>query len=150
MGSDTPSTSDDSSGPTASNLHQLVSSLVQWRGMLPRNLQWSEEDTAGFPSSNPGDSYNQPLDPNLSQQQAHSGVPLFSPDLNSEPMHYPYLYDIQTALLRSRYYYAKWMATRPFIYKALHYPEQMTEEDAQGAAECLRVRANNKGVSARS
>lgn len=25
-------------------------------------------------------------------------------------------------------------------YKALHFPEQMTREDAEGVAECLRVR----------
>ena len=32
------------------------------------------------------------------------------------------------------------MAYRPFVYKALHFPEQMTLEDAEGVAECLKVR----------
>jgi hypothetical protein len=66
-------------------------------------------------------------------------MPLFTTDLNSEPVHYPYAYDIQVALLRTRYYYAKYMVHRPFVYKALHFPEQTTQEDAQGVAECLRV-----------
>jgi hypothetical protein len=126
--------------PTANSLNQLASSLTQWRGMLPREIQWAEDDPAGFPAPQPPGSYNQPLDPNLAQQQqAQSGIPLFSTDLDNEPVHYPYAFDIQVALLRTRYYYAKHMVYRPFIYKALHFPEQMTQEDAQGAAECLRV-----------
>lgn len=126
--------------PTANSLNQLASSLTQWRGMLPREIQWAEDDPAAFPAPQPPGSYNQPLDPNLAQQQqAQSGIPLFSADLDNEPVHYAYAFDIQVALLRTRYYYAKHMVYRPFIYKALHFPEQMTQEDAQGAAECLRV-----------
>ncbi|KAH8676761.1 hypothetical protein BGZ60DRAFT_468641 [Tricladium varicosporioides] len=138
-GSDTPS-SDISAGPTASSLKQLASRLTQWRGMLPRELQWSEEDSAGHPAPQQatGSSFGQALDPQLSPQQPHTGRPLFSLDLNSEPIHYPYLYDLQVALLRTKYYYARYMIHRPFIYKALHFPEQMTQEDAEGAAECLR------------
>jgi hypothetical protein len=105
--------------------------------MLPRDLQWLEDDPTSFP--NPNVSYNQQLDPNLTPQQPPLGTSMFSADLNSEPTHYPYLYDIQVALLRTRYYYAKYMVYRPFCFKALHHPEQMTQEDAQGVAECLRV-----------
>ena len=82
--------------------------------------------------------YNPRLDPNLSSTQENSGLPLFTTDLDSEPVHYPYVYDIQVALLRTRYYYAKYIVYRPFVYKALHFPEQMTQEDAEGVAECLR------------
>jgi len=130
------SSAEETPGPTAANLHQLASSLVQWRALLPRDLQWVEEDPTSFPNPNTGP-YSRQLDPNLSPQQAHSGISLFSADLNSEPVHYPYLYDIQVALLRTRYYCAKFMVYRPFCYKALHYPEQMMQEDAQGVAECL-------------
>lgn len=31
------------------------------------------------------------------------------------------------------------MVNRPFIYKALHFPEQMTDEDIDGVAKCLKV-----------
>jgi hypothetical protein len=137
---DTPNSSEDFGGPTASSLKQLAGQLAQWRGMLPRDLQWTEDDPAGFPSPQPVmGGFNQPLDPNLSPHQEHSNPPLFTTDLDSEPVQYPYVYDIQVALLRTRYYYAKYMVYRPFVYKALHFPEQMTQDDAEGVAECLRV-----------
>ena len=44
-------------------------------------------------------------------------MPLFSTDLDKEPIQYPYVYDIQVALLRTRYYQAKYMVYRPFVYK---------------------------------
>ena len=138
---DTPRTSNngDFGGPSATSLNQLASQLSQWRSMLPRDLQWAEDDPVSFPSPQPAGGYNQSLDPTLSPQRSRTGVPLFTVDLDSEPVHYPYVYDIQVALLRTRFYYAKYMVHRPFVYKALHFPEQMTQEDAQGVAECLRV-----------
>jgi hypothetical protein len=110
--------------------------------MLPRDIQWAEDDPASFPSPQQADpgNINKTLDPNLSLDPAQSRMPLFSTDLDKEPIQYPYVYDIQVALLRTRYYQAKYMVYRPFVYKALHFPEQMTQEDAEGVAECLRVR----------
>jgi len=137
--SDTSMSSDTFGGPSSSSLKQLASQLEQWRGMLPADLQWAEDDPTGFPKpQRVPEGFNQPLDPNLSPHSAPSELPLFSADLDSEPVHYPYAYDIQVALLRTRFYYAKYMVYRPFIYKALHFPDQMTQEDAEGAAECLR------------
>ena len=105
-------------------------------------LQWPEDDPAAFPAPqtvNPR-TFNEPVDPSLSiPRPLHPGAQLFSTDLKSEPMHYRFVYDIQVAVLRTRYYYAKYVVYRPFVYKALHFPEQMTQEDAQGVAECLRV-----------
>lgn len=142
MSTDTASgSSEEFRGPSAQSLNQLAAQLSQWRGMLPKELQWAEDDPAGFPSpqsTNTGP-YNQTLDPSLSPRRS-SEAPLFTADFSSEPVHYPYLYDVQVALLRTRYYYAKYMVYRPFVYKALHFPEQMTQDDAQGVAECLRVR----------
>ena len=110
--------------------------------MLPQELQWAEDDPASFPSPQQADSgdFNQSLGPNLSSDRAQSRRPLFSTDLDKEPIQYPYIYAIQVALLRTRYYQAKYMVYRPLVYKALHFPEQMTQEDAEGVAECLRVR----------
>jgi hypothetical protein len=103
--------SSNDEGATPSSLKQLVSQLTQWRGMLPRDLQWAEDDPASFPTLQPMTlgGYNPRLDPNLSPTQENSGLPLFTTDLDSEPVHYPYAYDIQVALLRMRYYYAKYM-----------------------------------------
>jgi len=139
---DTATTSIDSfASPSASSLKQLASELAQWRGNLPENLQWAEDKPAAFPSPQVNiTSFSQAIDPELSPAQGHPQRLLFSTNLDEEPDSYPYLYDIQVALLRTRYYYAKYMAYRPFIYKALHFPEQVTQEDAQGVAECLRVR----------
>jgi hypothetical protein len=110
--------------------------------MLPEELQWAEDDPASFPSSQQVGSggLNQPVDPRLSYYPGQPMVPLFSADLDSEPVQYPYLYHIQVALLRTRYYYTKHMIYQSFVYKALHFPERMTQEDAEGVAECLRVR----------
>ena len=134
----TPS-NDDFEGATPSSLKQLASQLTQWRGMLPRDLQWAEDDPASSPTPQPMTlgGCNPRLDPNLWPTQENSGLPLFTTDLDSEPVHYPYAYDIQVALLRTRYYYVKYMVYRPFVYKALHFPEQMTQEDAEGVAECF-------------
>jgi len=138
--SDTAS-SDEFGGPTANTLKSLAAQLTQWRGLLPRDLQWPEDDPAAFPAPqtvNPR-TFNEPVDPSLSiPRPLHPGAQLFSTDLKSEPMHYRFVYDIQVAVLRTRYYYAKYVVYRPFVYKALHFPEQMTQEDAQGVAECLR------------
>lgn len=64
---------------------------------------------------------------------------MFTTDLDAPPVAYPYALDIQVALLRTRYYYNKYVLHRPFIYKALHHPDAMTTEDAAGAAACLRA-----------
>jgi hypothetical protein len=134
-------TNEDFSGPSASTLRQLASQLDQWRGLLPRDLQWPEDDPTAFPlSAQPTYFYTQLLDPTLAPpHQGQSETRLFITDLHREPIQYPYAYDIQVALLRTRYYYAKYMVHRPYIYKALHFPKQMTQEDAEGVADCLKV-----------
>ena len=68
-----------------------------------------------------------------------SCISLFSIDLDKEPIQYLYVYDIQVAVLRTRYYQAKHMVYRPSVYKALHVPKQMTQENVEGVTECLRV-----------
>ena len=124
------------SGPAANTLNQLASNLAQWRTLLPRDLQWTEDEPAGPPPQSSNFGSNQPLDPHLYQ----AGPPLyFTTDLHSVREPVSYVYDIQVALLRTKYYYAKYMVYRPFVYKALHFPEQITPEDAHGVAECLRV-----------
>ena len=107
--------------------------------MLPRDLQWPEDDPTSFPLLHPTGGLNTPVDPSLSPRRSQP-EPLFTTDLDSDPIQYPYVYDVHVALLRTRYYYAKYMVYRPFVYKALHFPEQMTQDDAEGVAECLRVR----------
>ncbi|KAG4442313.1 hypothetical protein IFR05_002237 [Cadophora sp. M221] len=137
--SETPS-SDEFGGPSANTLKSLAAQLTQWRGLLPRDLQWPEDDPTAFPTPQTGNiGVNDSVDPSLATPRpGRPGAQLFSADLNSDPMQYRFVYDVQVAVLRTRYYYAKYVVYRPFVYKALHFPEQMTQEDAQGVAECLR------------
>jgi hypothetical protein len=109
--------------------------------MLPVQLQWPDEDPAMFPPAMQYIRYySQSLDPAFaSTGHVPPGTPLFTTDLDAEPVLYAYAYDIQVALLRTRYYYAKYMVHRPYVYKALHYPDQMGPLDYQGVAECLKV-----------
>ncbi|KAH8815239.1 hypothetical protein F5884DRAFT_169964 [Xylogone sp. PMI_703] len=131
--------SEDTSGPTFSSLKLFTSQLRQWRGMLPRELQWVEEDPTSYPYPHQNDpTFAAQLDPSLPGQGKGPERPMFFLDIDAEPLQYLYVYDIQVALLRTRYYFAKYMAHLPFIYKALHYPEDTTQEDAENVAECLR------------
>jgi len=139
----TPPSSNNSGslGSTSSAIKQLSAKLAQWRGLLPHQLQWSDSSPISFqiPQSANPDSFNQSLDPSLSPTVNNSGFAIFTADLDSEPTFYPYIYDVQVALLRTRYYYTKYVIHQPFVYKALHFPEQLTEDDARGVAECLQV-----------
>ncbi|CAK7565431.1 MAG: hypothetical protein SEPTF4163_003348 [Sporothrix epigloea] len=67
---------------------------------------------------------------------------MFSADLDAVPVSYPFALDLQVALLRSRYYYTKFLVYKPCLYKVLHSvhsEDSITEEDATGAAICLQA-----------
>jgi hypothetical protein len=110
-------------------MKHLASQLDQWRGLLPQPLRWEEE--------HPGTSYapGHGLYPPV--PQLHTNL-MFTTDLDTPPIHYPYLLDIQTASLRTRYYYTKYLLYRPFLFKALHHPDQMTNDDVDGVVECFK------------
>ncbi|OTB05460.1 hypothetical protein M426DRAFT_135847 [Hypoxylon sp. CI-4A] len=125
-----------SMSPIAVMVKQMASQLDQWRGLLPVYLRWEEENPGAFPI--PAEElydehtmYPPPV-PDL-----HTSM--FSTNLNTPPVSYPYAADIQAANLRTRYCYVKYIIYRPFIFKALHHPEQITRDDAEGVAECLKA-----------
>ncbi|KAH7170815.1 hypothetical protein EDB81DRAFT_180685 [Dactylonectria macrodidyma] len=118
------------SGSSSGNLatvKQLAAQLDQWRGMLPAQLRWQDDQMTAF------------ADPSSHHDFASAYPSIFSTDLDTAPMSYPYAADIQVALLRSRYYYTKYLIYRPCVFKALHHPGSMTSDDADGAAECLKA-----------
>jgi len=131
-------------------IQQLALQLGQWRGMLPPYLRWHEDSPGAFPDSS-ASAYNAalftpattPISPAIPATQtpaATSTAPLmFTTDLDVPPPRYPYAFDVHVALLRSRYYYTKYLIHRPFLYKALHYPDAMGRDDAVGVAECLKA-----------
>ncbi|KAK0724014.1 hypothetical protein B0T21DRAFT_48408 [Apiosordaria backusii] len=135
-------------------IQQLASQLEEWRGMLPPHLRWQEDYPGAFPNTGiySGTTHtpaSTPISPSMSHTSQPSSLPppptnpspplMFTTDLDSPPAHYPYVLDVQVALLRSRYYYTKYLIHRPFLYKALHYPDSVTQDDALGAAECLKA-----------
>lgn len=112
--------------------------------MLPAQLVWDEDQPAALadPSHEIFSSqtlFSQPSAGPSSQSGAVPSGLMFSNDLDAPPVSYPYAIDILTALLRTRYYHLKHLLYRPFLYKALHFPDQMTNDDAQGVATCLKA-----------
>ncbi|TLD28715.1 hypothetical protein PspLS_03997 [Pyricularia sp. CBS 133598] len=124
----------------------LASQAENWRKMLPAQLRWRETQPGEFPNpslysdvhSSSVFATASSLDVNPPALSSPSGF-MFTTDLDVAPVTYSYNLDIMTAVLRSRYYYIKLVIHRPFVYKALVNPEQMTGEEAEGAAECLRA-----------
>ena len=140
----------NSSGANLIILRQLALQLQQWRGVLPAHLRWQEDTPGAFPNTN-GATYtaalftpaSTPLSPAMptSQPAAPTATTplMFTTDLDAHPSRYSYVLDIQVALLRSRYYWTKYLIHRPFVYKALHHPDAMVHDDAVGVAECLKA-----------
>jgi len=129
-------TSEGFGGPTAPTLHKLIKQLQDWRDWLPPPLQWPENDPTVYPNE-VHDHFRaeRNLDPSLGPLPK-----LFTaePQLDQCPV-FSYVYDIQVALLRTRYYYAKYMVYRPYVYKALHFPDELTQDDMEAVAACLKV-----------
>ncbi|POS71113.1 hypothetical protein DHEL01_v210494 [Diaporthe helianthi] len=129
----------------------LVMQLDQWRELLPLHLRWVGRDhgtflppghdiygTSVFQGATPVTAPSPAL-PNATPPVTAVTAVTFTPDLNSHPRAYPYAMDIQVALLRTRYYTTRLLLYRPFLYKALHHPDQMNNEDADGVANCLNT-----------
>ncbi|THW79380.1 hypothetical protein D6D19_01255 [Aureobasidium pullulans] len=107
--------SEDYGGPPVHVIKELARQLESWRSLLPRPLQWSDNDKTEFP--------------NMGSASRQGTDSLFSMDQGSVPINHRDNLDIMTAQLRTQFYYARFMIYRPFVYKALHFPELMTEED---------------------
>ncbi|KAK3676216.1 hypothetical protein LTR78_003966 [Recurvomyces mirabilis] len=115
---------DDYGGPPVAVIREMMRQLDSWRALLPRPLQWSDNDRFEFPATDP--------------MTRRPNEPLFSPDQGPIPIGHKYNLDVVTAQLRTRFYYARFMMYRPFVYKALHFPELMTEEDGNCCALALK------------
>jgi hypothetical protein len=112
-------------GPSIPAMCEMDRQLDSWRSFLPIHLYWLDNDMFDFPNGDP-------------TRQRLTG-PLFSPDQGPVPVGHNYNLDVATALLRTRFYYARFMMFRPFIYKALHFPELMTSDDASCCAFAIRA-----------
>lgn len=102
----------------------MARQLDSWRSLLPRQLQWLDNEMFDFPYTDSGK--RKPLDQ------------LFAPDQGGVPTRHRYNLDIATAYLRTRFYYARYLLYRPFVFKVLHFPELLTKDDADCAAASIR------------
>ncbi|KAH7328909.1 hypothetical protein B0I35DRAFT_507291 [Stachybotrys elegans] len=112
------------------SIKQLAEGLGHWRAMLPAHLRWSDEHALSF--SGPG-FFN-----DVYPGHAINSSFMFTSDPDLQAGGGLYAVDIQVALLRTSYYSAKYQLYQPFVFKALHQPQSLTQEDAEGAAICLR------------
>jgi hypothetical protein len=95
----------------------MVQQLESWRQLLPGPLQWSDDDRFAFPHG-------------LFPAHRQPNSPLFAPNSPPLPINHRYNLDVMVAQLRTRYYYARFMTYRPFIWRALHVGDAgMTPED---------------------
>lgn len=110
----------DLDGPPITLIHEMITQLESWRFLLPQPLQWRDNDMLEFPAG----------DPTRRRPQES----LFSRTQGRVLIDHKYNLDIAIAQLRTRYYYARFIIYRPFVYKALHSPQHMTEDDAECCA----------------
>ncbi|KAL1390850.1 hypothetical protein HDK64DRAFT_297683 [Phyllosticta capitalensis] len=121
-------TSESYGGPPTHVIRELARQLESWRSMLPQPLQWSDDPPeARFVYGMRG--LEKAFDSNIfSSGASDSAVPL---DQQSAM-------DLLTAHLRSRYYQCRFIIYRPFVFKALHFPELVTQEDRMLIAMCIK------------
>jgi hypothetical protein len=89
-------------------IEELIRQLQSWRATLPPQLQWNDSDKFDFEAARESNS--------SSQQSISSQLPALG-------------LDMAVAQLRTRFYHAQFLIYRPFVYKALHFPELTTAED---------------------
>ncbi|KAJ9634781.1 hypothetical protein H2199_008830 [Coniosporium tulheliwenetii] len=108
-------------------IKELDHQLKSWRSHLPQPLQWSDEQRTQYVGHDPLTDL-----PSLMQ---------FTVDRDGDQFYHFYNIDVIIAQLRGRFYYCRFMIYRPFLYKALHFPERMTAEDIEyctiGLDSCL-------------
>jgi len=103
-------------------MSELARQLEVWRDLLPERLQWQDDEKLRFA---------------VWDAQGNSRQVSFAEKAEGMPREYSMSVDILTAQLRSRYYYARFMIYRPFVFKCLHFDEITSQEDREGAAMCL-------------
>lgn len=91
-------------------------------------MQWTDNDKLDFPSADP--------------TTRRPNETLFAPDQGPIPIGHKSSLDLVTAQLRTRFYYARFVMYRPFVYKALHFPELMTSDDASCCALAITSACN--------
>lgn len=95
----------------------MTRQLDQWRDTLPGVLQWKDSTQQDFA--------------NVGLREQHPYLRFFGHVLHTECQEAPHELDLVQAHLRVRFYNARYLLNRPFIYKALHKPQLMTDNDKE-------------------
>ena len=93
--------------------------LEAWRAGLPKILQWLEEDVSNTDNDIPDVDTSGPRVLSIADTQVVS-------------------LSVLTSELRTRYYFARFILYRPFIFKALHFPTLMNSHDSSSCAYALK------------
>ena len=112
-------------GPPIHVIAELARQLDDWRAVLPPVLQWTDSERMFVPRT------EETID------DAEPAVFSLTPQLDGSRSNYRYNIDISTAHLRTRFYYARFMIYRPFVYKALHFPHLTSMADIECVVTCL-------------
>jgi hypothetical protein len=103
------------SGPPLHLVQELLQQLDSWRDTLPQRLRWSDNESFGF---------TEVQIPAATLHTSSSGSPRV---FGSGSMDHNV--NIAFAQLRTRFYHARFLIHRPFVYKALHARKLMTPGD---------------------
>jgi hypothetical protein len=99
--------------------------LDSWRSLLPRPLQWYDSE--------------KPQHCIVKATDERPKETLSALSENVTPVYCDNHVDILDAQLRSRFYYTRYMLFRPYVYKALHYPDLMTVDDKSCCAIAIQA-----------
>lgn len=116
--------------PPRQIIHELIRALSIWRSTLPEPLRWT--DIPPSPPNSPASTASYISLLQSTWQQPYSGIRSITPNFKNMDV-------ILDAALRSRFKYAQYLIYRPYIYKALHFPQETQEEEVMMALSGLRA-----------
>lgn len=96
-------------------IEELIRQLQSWRAALPTQLQWNDSHKFGFQAAR--ESYSS------SRQSVSNQLSALKFGDAGRNM------DMAVAQLRTRFYHARFLIYRPFVCKALHFPDLTTADD---------------------
>lgn len=120
----TPTVLGDYPGPPSSVVRELRAQLDSWRTLLPKTLQWADYDGFGLPE-HVSQRQKEPIQSFVTNQPPTSDAPQRNAD-------------IATAQLQTRFYHARFLIYRSFVYKVLHFPQSTTAEDRMHCALAIK------------
>lgn len=118
----------DSANETAPTnlILELSRQLRVWREHLPSSLDWNDDEPE----------YGSWEETTMAERQ--STFPDAPPLRNIKA--------VLNASLQTRYKYAQYLLWRPYVYKVLHFPSVVTEEDLHGCREMFKVSLSGSQV----